>query len=98
LHSPTGLVEHPFWALLIVGIWSLARLSYLSAVESAIAHGLDVEVAIDLYRAKVIDAMRLPLPDKMSRERRVFRRLCGLFRTHGVSSQEFVFRAEPPVM
>lgn len=94
LHDPSGLWENPSWAALVGGLWVLSRLSYLAAVESAVAHGLDVEVAIDLYRARVVDAMRLPMPAKMSHERRLFRRLCRLFQAGGPTQQEFVFRID----
>jgi hypothetical protein len=95
LREPSALVTNPLWAALVVGVWVLARLSYLSAVESAIAHGSDIEVAIDLYRSLVVDAMRLPPTLKMSEERRVFRRLCRLFQTYEPSSEEFYYRTEP---
>jgi hypothetical protein len=95
LRHPHDLWTQPLWAALVCGIWLLARLSYASAVEAAIAHGLDVEVAVDLYRSRVVDAMRLPAPAKLSQERRVFRRLCRLFQTHGASTQELVYRTEP---
>lgn len=90
-----ALAQHPLWMVLALGVWVLARLSYSAAIESAIAHGSDLEVAIDLYRCRVVDAMRLPPTRKLSQERKVFGQLCRLFATHGKSNQELVFRSEP---
>ena len=95
LAQPHQLWDHPLWIGVVALIWLLARLSYLSAVESAIAHGLDVEVAIDLYRSRVIDAMRLPPTKRLSQERRVFGRLCHLFQTQRPTDQDLEFRKEP---
>jgi len=85
-----ALMKHPTWILVVLAVFSLARLSYQSAVESAIAQGVDLEVAIDLYRARVIDAMRLHPTDSLDAERRVFRELCELFQDPE-STQNLVF-------
>jgi hypothetical protein len=94
LRDPHALAEHPAWGAIVACVWLLARLSYSSAVESALAHGSDVEVAIDLYRDRVVEAMRLPPTRKLSQDRRVFAQLCRLFQTHGPSSQELHFRTD----
>lgn len=94
LAEPSALLTHPLWVVMVLAVCVLARLSYSSAVESAIAHGSDIEIVVDLYRSLVIDAMRLPAAQRMSEERRTFRRLCRLFQTHGPSTDEFYFRAE----
>jgi len=83
--------NHP-WLLVPAGVFVLARLSYQSAVESAIAQGVDLEVAIDLYRARVIDAMRLHSTVSLEHERRVFGELCELFQTPSVSTQNLHFK------
>jgi hypothetical protein len=94
------LVRNPGWVLIVALLWLLAWLSYLAAIESAIAHGIDIEVAIDLHRHLVVDAMRLPSTTRLSEDRRVFKKLCRLFVTydpdHGF---EFEFRdpTDPPV-
>jgi len=93
------LVRNPGWILLVALLWLLAWLSYLAAIEAAVAHGTDIEVALDLHRHLVIDAMRLPPTARLSEERRVFKKLCRLFVTydphHGF---ELEFRAptDPP--
>lgn len=85
--------EYPLWLIVPAFLWLLSWLSYRSAIESALAHGTDLEVAIDLYRSRVISAMRLPTCSRLSEERRVFRRLCRLYTTydkhHGF---EFMFQ------
>jgi hypothetical protein len=70
------------------------RLSYQSAVESAIAQGVDLEVAIDLYRSRVVDAMRLYPTTSLEEERRVFGELCELFQTPSHSTQGLQFNPE----
>jgi hypothetical protein len=87
-----ALFEHPLWMAVVAGIFMLARLSYQSAVESAIAQGVDLEVAIDLYRARVIDAMRLHPTGSLKEERRVFGELCELFQTRSGSATNLRFK------
>ena len=86
----TGLAKNPLWILVVLAVFILARLSYQSAVESAIAQGVDLEVAIDLYRARVIDAMRLYPTESLEAERVVFRELCDLFQDPA-SPKDLVF-------
>ncbi|MFC8304383.1 hypothetical protein ACFUCV_11940 [Specibacter sp. NPDC057265] len=86
IRDPAALLEHPLWLAVMIGTLLLARLSYQSAVESAIAQGVDLEVAIDLYRARVIDAMRLHPTVSLDEERRVFGELCELFQTPPTSA------------
>ena len=82
LNDASAALAHPAWLAVVAGLWLLGWLSYLSAVESALAHGQDIEVALDLHRGLVIEAMRLPPPPRLSQERRIFRRLCRLFQTY----------------
>jgi len=91
--EPAALWQNPTWMLVPVGVFVLARLSYQSGVESAIAQGVDLEVAIDLYRARVIDAMRLHPTVSLEQERRVFRELCELFQTPSPSSRNLHFKS-----
>lgn len=93
LRDLTALIAHPLWMAVPASLYVLARLSYQSAVESAIAQGVDLEVAVDLYRARVIDAMRLNPTNSLDQERRVFRELCVLFQTSGISTQNLHFRS-----
>jgi hypothetical protein len=52
------------------------------AVESALAHGRDIEVAIDLYRSKVLDIA--PAPASLSQERQEFTDLLALYESDSV--------------
>lgn len=79
LAHPIATWRHPGWLVLVAAVWGLAWLSYMAAVESALAHGVDVEVAIDLHRDLVVQAMRLQPTERLSQERRVFRTLNRLF-------------------
>jgi hypothetical protein len=90
LDDVSALVKNPLWIIVVLAIFILARLSYQSAVESAIAQGVDLEVAIDLYRARVIDAMRLYPTESLEAERQVFRELCDLFQDPA-STHELLF-------
>ena len=81
LCDPEGAIANPGWLLVVVAIWLLAWLSYLAAIESAVAHGVDIEVAFDLYRSNV-EAMRLPVTSTLSEERRVSPGLSTLFTTY----------------
>lgn len=92
--NPAALLVNPLWLAVVASIFVLARLSYQSAVESAIAQGLDLEVAIDLYRARVIDAMRLHPTTSLVEERQVFDELCVLFQTPSRSTQDLQFNPE----
>lgn len=91
LRDVPALFTNPLWLVVAGGIFILARLSYQSAVESAIAQGVDVEVAIDLYRARVIDAMRLKPSASLRQERRIFGELCELFQTTTESDADMRF-------
>lgn len=81
LRDPTSLTQHPSWLVVPTVTCLLAWLSYQAAIESAVAHGLDIEVALDLHRSLLVSAMRLPEPGRLSVERRTMERLCQLFQT-----------------
>jgi hypothetical protein len=94
MRNPAALSANPLWLAVAASIFALARLSYQSAVESAIAQGVDLEVAIDLYRSRVVDAMRLYPTTSLEEERRVFGELCELFQTPSHSTQDLQFNPE----
>lgn len=80
--------RHPGW-LILVGLLFLAGwLSYRAAIESALAHSLDVEVTLDLYRDYLLDAMRMPQVSLLSTEARQFEQLANLYKAdspdHGI--------------
>ncbi|MFG6490816.1 hypothetical protein [Microbacterium sp. P03] len=91
LRDWSSLATYPLWVLVPVGIFVLARLAYQSAVESAIAHGGDLEVAVDLYRARVIDAMRLRPTTSLQQEIDVFGELTELFQSTSPSELDLNF-------
>ena len=93
IREPAALLENPLWTAVVACVFLLTRLSYQSAVESAIAQGVDLEVAIDLYRTRVIDAMRLHPTVSLEGERRVFRALCELFQTPITSALDLQFKS-----
>ena len=53
--NPDSTLQHPAWVLIPALLILLSRLSYRSAIESALAHGQDIEVALDFYREKVLE-------------------------------------------
>ncbi len=78
VRHPIELWHHLGWLLVVGLVVVLARLSYLAAIESAIAQGVDVEIAIDLYRDRVVDALRFLPAVSLSHERVVFGQVCDL--------------------
>jgi hypothetical protein len=82
LRHPMQSIDHWPWAVFVASMFLLAQLSYRAAVESGLAHGRDVEVAIDLYRALVLDATRMPVPRRLSQERRTFAQLQALLSSY----------------
>jgi hypothetical protein len=82
LHDLAGTRTNPGWLLLVAGLFVLSRMSYRAAIESALAHGQDVEVALDLYRGLVLDFTRMPRPKRLSHERRINHQLCALLETY----------------
>ena len=94
---PEGVVRHPAWVAVVAAMIVLAQLSYRGAVESALAHGRDIEIAIDLYRSKVLDIARLPLPESLSQERREFEELLRLYDSDSADQPtDMVYRVEFP--
>lgn len=55
--SPIGMAHDPTWAFTCLALLALSWLSYRGAVESALAHGRDIEVTVDLYKGLLIDAL-----------------------------------------
>jgi hypothetical protein len=84
----TALHENPTWLLLVGMLFVSSWLSYRGAIESALAHGSDLEVAIDLYRDFLLDAARYGHATLLSQESRRLARLCKLYSSrndkHGV--------------
>ncbi len=81
-------MRHPGWLVLTALVLAAAWLSYRSAIESALAHGLDVEVTLDLFRDYLLDAMRMPQAMLLSGESSQFEQLAVLFQAdtpeHGI--------------
>ena len=72
LSHPHSLPRHAGWLAVPVLLAVLARLAYRAAVESALAHASDLEVALDLYRTRVPDAMRLQRTRSLRADRAQF--------------------------
>jgi hypothetical protein len=94
LHDIAGTRTHPGWILLVAGFCVLSRMSYRAAIESALAHGQDVEVALDLYRGLVLDITRMPRPKRLSHERQINHQLCALLETYD-ENRELEIRYRP---
>ncbi|BEP14976.1 hypothetical protein acdb102_32870 [Acidothermaceae bacterium B102] len=89
----TALAAHPAWLGVPGSLFVLGRLSYRAAVESALAHGVDVEVALDLFRERVLAAARLPEARRLAEERQQFGVLCDLLATYEDDHDiDFAFR------
>lgn len=80
--SPSGLVRHGAWALVPCVLVALAWLSYRGAVESALAHGRDIEVTVDLYKGLLLDALRLPEPRAVRHEQRLLAQVTAALETY----------------
>ena len=68
---PTG---NPWWVMpiiLVAGLM-LARLCYGASVSQAIGYAQMIRVAFDLYRHKALEQMRIPVPDNLVAERRLW--------------------------
>lgn len=88
---------HLGWVLVPLALVVLARLSYRAAIESALAHAQDIEVALDLERGLVLEALRLPEPLRLSQERRMFLRVCRLLQTYSLDpSFDMQYRVHSP--
>ena len=74
--NPASLKQYPAWLLVAVGLFALSGMSYRAAIESAFAHGQDIQVALDLYRDRVLEGMRMPEPRHLAEERQIFKQLC----------------------
>jgi hypothetical protein len=79
---PQSTLLHPAWVLIPALLMILSRVSYRSAIESALAHGQDIEVALDLYRDKVLEQTRMPEPIDLRSERQLFGHLCSLLQQY----------------
>jgi hypothetical protein len=77
-----ALAARPAWLLVPAALAALSAVSYRAAVESALAHGRDVEIALDLYRSLLLDASRFPPARRLSQERQQLDLLCELLETY----------------
>lgn len=59
---------HGWWSLVGVGAILLAQLSYLAAVNAAVAYGKLMETAFDLHRFDLRKALHVPLPPDHKQE------------------------------
>ena len=58
--DPASARRHPAWLIVVAGLFIFSRTSYRAAIESALAHGQDIEVTLDLYRDRVLEVCGCP--------------------------------------
>jgi hypothetical protein len=63
------LAPQGWWVALALVPAALACIAYEGAVGSALAYGVTIKVAFDLYRFELVDALHLPLPRDSATER-----------------------------
>lgn len=83
--SPLGIIRDPAWALACLALFTLSWLSYRGAIESALAHGRDIEVTVDLHKGLLIDALRFPEPRAVRHEQRLLAHAAALLQTYDAS-------------
>lgn len=62
------LYEQGWWLLLAVGAYGLSWISYNGAVQAARRYGETMVYAVDLYRFRLIEQLRLELPATLEHE------------------------------
>jgi hypothetical protein len=78
LFNAVGMPHRLRWLSVPLADLVLAWLSYRGAVNAAIAYGVDMGTAFDLYRFDLLRAMHLRLPDNPTAERRISGRVSEL--------------------
>lgn len=94
--DPASARRHPAWLIVVAGLFVLSRMSYRAAIESALAHGQDVEVTLDLYRDRVLEGTRMPEPRHLVQERRIFNKLCQFLSGEYDEKPEFDIQYRTP--
>lgn len=74
------LLASRWWLLLTLVPLALAWAAYRGAVEAALAYAESVEVAFDLHRADLLDALRMRRPENPADERALFEQWCDHWR------------------
>ncbi|BBC30197.1 hypothetical protein SGFS_014910 [Streptomyces graminofaciens] len=85
LDIPTVGLRLGLAALFCTEILTLSLIAYRGAVQAGIAFAEKVRTAFDLHRSRVLDQMRLRIPDDLAQERRTWTALCA-----------FLYRGAPP--
>jgi hypothetical protein len=75
LASAILLARTGWWLFIALGAACVARATYRSAFQAAIAYGESIVVAFDLYRFELYAALHLPLPDNSLAERQLAQQL-----------------------
>ncbi|WP_305785488.1 hypothetical protein [Symbioplanes lichenis] len=73
------LVSYPVWWLLPGALLVGAVIAYQSALSAAENYGITVTAAVDVYRARLHQEMRLDMPADMEGERAINRQLGALW-------------------
>lgn len=66
------VAAHGWWLVVPPLLFLLAVAAYRGAVTSAVSYGVLVQVAYDLYRFDLLDALHMPLPKDSNAERGVY--------------------------
>jgi hypothetical protein len=75
-----ALIAQGWWWLVPIACVLLAWLAYRSAVAAAIAYGDGIQIAFDLHRFDLLEALHLELPVDRDMERKANRELCDFLR------------------
>jgi hypothetical protein len=78
-----------------VGLLLLAWLFYHLAIEATRAFGVQLQVAVDIHRFKVLDALGLPRPKSPAEEQKVWTALRYFIVQADPLPEEFHFKDEP---
>jgi hypothetical protein len=70
--AATGLlIRHPPWLLLPAALLLLAFFAYRAALGAAVNYGLSFTAAIDVYRLRLLQQMRVEMPRDTNAERKI---------------------------
>jgi hypothetical protein len=73
------LAGSQWWLLLVIPLLALAWLSYRAAIAAALARGVTMETAFDLYRFDLLRALYIPLPKSRFTEKALNEALTDFF-------------------
>jgi hypothetical protein len=92
--SAVLLARSGWWLLLVLVPAVVAVLSYHGAAMAARDYGESVQVAFDMHRLDLLDALRVEPPRSLADEKRINRELCDLWRQR--VPPDLKYRSDPP--